>query len=142
MKIILILLLSFILTNNVQTNEVWSNPICEYVQSGDLEQWEEVKKCTVEDETFMSRISWRFTDKFYLDECLYTEVLPYNTDIIWHFSKPFMEDDEVYIVLVNQDYVLTNILRGHPLPDGNVLFDFSLVNGGTYYFFEFSNVDI
>ena len=118
---------------------IYSNPVFEYIQSNDVENWKEVEDNTINDQEFMKRIAWRFNGNFHLDECLYTDVLPYNTDVVWHFSTSFEEEDDVFIVLVNRDYILTNIIKGHPLPDGTVLFDFSLVDGDVYYFFEFSN---
>lgn len=117
---------------------VRSNPICEYVYS---DQWPEVYEHIINKEDFWNRITWRFSKPCYLNECLYAEVLPYNTNIIWHFSQSFTDLDEIYIVLVNQDYIITNILEGTPLPDGSVLFDFSTVAGGTYYFFEISTLE-
>lgn len=109
-----------------------SNPVCEYVYTNNTFE-----------ETAREHVEWRFTDsKCHLDECLYVNVLPYNTNVIWTFSQPFMEEDEIFIALVDDYGTLLYVLRGTPLPDGNVLFDFSLVDGGTYYLFEFSNVDI
>ena len=137
MQIISIILIFII---SLFSNPTWSNPACEYIQSNSLEHWDAICENTIDNENFMSRIEWRFSAAPTLDECLYVEVLPYNTDIIWHFSKPFIENDEVCVVLVDQNYTITNVIFGKPLPDGNVLFDFSEVEGGTYYLFEFSNI--
>lgn len=109
----------------------YSNPVCEYIVPDNINEIYEWIKPQIS-----------CLDDLKMDEAFYTLVLPYNTDVIWHFSIPFFEMDTIYIVLVNEQFEVTNILRGHPLPDCTVLFDFSSVEGGTYYFFELSDVNI
>lgn len=137
-RLIAILIISLMLSATVFAEPVYgpptptfSNPVCEYIVPDNIDEIYEYIKPQIQ-----------CLENLKMDEAFYTLVLPYNTDVIWHFSNPFFEMDTVYIVLVNEQFEVTNILRGHPLPNCTVLFDFSEVEGGVYYFFELSDINV
>ena len=131
---ILLLLLTFARADS------YSNPACELCE---IEDFDTVLSRTLEDEYYRKIINsqlsnYFITEPYTLKEKHLINVLPYNDLVIWHLEDYYTIGSKVCMVLINFDFELTNIIKGTPC-GGNVIFDFSLVSGDTYYMFLYSN---